>query len=247
MWQDWQVGAAVVSGSVPFCLSSARTPCFEAEYISHCGWSKPMWQVWQAWGWRASLREKAWRVWHASQEATPKPRPCCRSSLCSASLLRPILWQPPQPFMPSIIATGWAWALGIAFIAAQARACLPFLNCATCASWHVAHTSGVGMAAFAASPATLCSLPWQASQLTPATLCLLVCQSATMPGCWRPWQSTQVSAAAEAEARSTTAGRKRTAQSLMSTSSDDGRDSIAAARAGQDQSRETRLTAGCRR
>ena len=37
MWQVWQVGAAAVSGSVPFCLSSARTPCLEAEYISHCG------------------------------------------------------------------------------------------------------------------------------------------------------------------------------------------------------------------
>ncbi len=56
-------------------LQECRTPCFEAEYISHCGWSKPMWQVWQAWGWRASFTEKRCRVWQASQEATPKPPP----------------------------------------------------------------------------------------------------------------------------------------------------------------------------
>src|SRR5215470_450815 len=37
MWQVWQVGAAAVPGNTCICLSSFRTPCFEAEYISHCG------------------------------------------------------------------------------------------------------------------------------------------------------------------------------------------------------------------
>ena len=36
----------------------------------------------------------------------------------------------------------------MAFTAAQARACFPFLNPATCASWHGAQVSGVGSFAF---------------------------------------------------------------------------------------------------
>ena len=107
MWQVWQVGAAAVSGMAFCCLSALRTPCFDDEYISHCGWSKPMWQVWQASGRRASAFEKRWRVWHASQEALPKPALTLARSFCSASLFRPSLWQPPQPFSPSRIATGW--------------------------------------------------------------------------------------------------------------------------------------------
>ena len=101
MWQSWQVGAGVVSGSVPVCLSSARTPCLLAEYISHCGWSNPMWQVWQACGCFASLTEKVWRVWQASHDALPKVRePSAAISFRSASLLSPSLWQPPHPFIP---------------------------------------------------------------------------------------------------------------------------------------------------
>ena len=59
MWQLWQVGAAAVSGRTPFCFSRYRTPCLEEEYISHWGWSMPMWQVWQAWGCWASFLEKS--------------------------------------------------------------------------------------------------------------------------------------------------------------------------------------------
>ena len=58
---------------MPICFRLLRTPCFEPEYISHCGWSKPMWQVWQACGCWASFFEKVWRVWQASQEALPCP------------------------------------------------------------------------------------------------------------------------------------------------------------------------------
>ena len=71
MWQVWQVGAAASAGMVLVRFRSLRTPCFDESYISHCGWSKPMWQVLQASGWRASALEKRWRVWQASQEATP--------------------------------------------------------------------------------------------------------------------------------------------------------------------------------
>ena len=118
-----------------------------------------MWQVWQACGWRASLTEKVWRVWQASHDARPKPRPAVLSSRISASLLSPSLWQPPQPFMPSIMATGWAWALGMAFIAAQARSCLPFWNWVTCSSWHSAQVAGVGIFARAAVSGESCSSP----------------------------------------------------------------------------------------
>jgi hypothetical protein len=71
MWQSWHVGAAAVSGIAFCCRSAFRTPCFEPEYISHCGWSNPMWQVWHASGRSASAFANRWRVWHASQDATP--------------------------------------------------------------------------------------------------------------------------------------------------------------------------------
>jgi hypothetical protein len=48
-----------------------------------------------------------------------------------------------------LVATGWAWAVGMAFMAAQARACLPFLNWVTFSSWHWAQVSGVGIRATA--------------------------------------------------------------------------------------------------
>ena len=66
MWQVWQTGARPVV-SVP---ESAIEPCLEEDHISHCGWSKPMWQVWQAWGFCASAFEKTCRVW---QELQPIP------------------------------------------------------------------------------------------------------------------------------------------------------------------------------
>ena len=75
------------------------------------------------------------RVWQESQEATPNWPPCFLSSLISSSVLIPILWQPPQPFMPSIMAMGCMWKVGMAFMAAQALACLPSLNCFTWVPW----------------------------------------------------------------------------------------------------------------
>src|SRR5512146_2465090 len=106
MWQVWQVGAAEVSVSTFSCFRAERTPCLDEEYISHWGWSKPMWQVSQACGCLASATEKVWRGWQASQEAMPKVLPCARRSAISLSVLSPILWQAPQPFMPSISAMG---------------------------------------------------------------------------------------------------------------------------------------------
>ncbi len=94
-----------------------------------------MWQVSQACGERASCKEKVCRVWHESHEAVPKRSCFCNAASCSGDL-RPILWQEPQPFMPSVIAIGCQWMVGIASIAAQAIECFPFLNCATCVSWH---------------------------------------------------------------------------------------------------------------
>jgi hypothetical protein len=37
----------------------------------------------------------------------------------------------PQPFIPSVMAIGCQWIVGMASIAAQAAACLPLLNCLT--------------------------------------------------------------------------------------------------------------------
>ena len=135
MWQLWQVGAEALSGRTPSCLRELRTPCLDEEYISHWGWSIPMWQVWQAWGCRASFLEKRCRVWQESQEATPNWPPCFLSSLISTSVLIPILWQPPQPFMPSMRAMGCMWKVGMAFREAHALACLPSLNCLTWVPW----------------------------------------------------------------------------------------------------------------
>ena len=94
------------AGELPVCLRSARTPCLDEEYISHCGWSKPMWQVSQACGCWASFSEKVWRVWQASHDAAPKPLwPFATRRVCSGDF-SPILWQPPQPFMPSVMRHG---------------------------------------------------------------------------------------------------------------------------------------------
>ena len=128
MWQKAQVGARGVVASAfagslnqsprrfsqshfdAFCAT--RMPCLEVEYISHCGWSKPMWQVAQASGRRASAAEKVWRVW---QESHLPPS-------------EPIRWQPPHPFIPSIIAFGWSFVVGMAVRASQAFECFPFSN-----------------------------------------------------------------------------------------------------------------------
>ncbi len=189
MWQVWHVGAATVSGSVLFCFNRYRTPCLEAEYISHCGWSKPIWQVWQACGCRASWTEKVCRVWHASHEATPNPAPFLFNSFISFSVFTPILWHPPQPFIPSVKAIGSQCVVGIAFMAAHARACFPFLNCSAWSSWQPAQVSGVGMLTFATSWGDLCWSPWQTEQSISFWLCLLSCQSVTMLGVTFLWQS----------------------------------------------------------
>ena len=129
MWQKAQVGARGVVASafagslnqspsallpVPLRARSActRMPCLEVEYISHCGWSKPMWQVAQASGRRASAAEKVWRVW---QESHLPPS-------------EPIRWQPPHPFIPSMIAFGWSFVVGMAVRATQAFGVLALLE-----------------------------------------------------------------------------------------------------------------------
>src|SRR5271157_5094978 len=145
MWQVWQVGAAAPAGRMPRCFRSARTPCLEEEYISHWGWSKPMWQVSQACGDLASSTEKVCRVWQESHAAAPNSLPCWRSLTISSAGLTPILWHPPQPFSPSIIAIGCQWMVGMASIAAQALECLPCMYWSTCVLWHWAQVSGVGM------------------------------------------------------------------------------------------------------
>jgi hypothetical protein len=85
--------------------------------------------------------------------------------------------------------------VGIAFIAAHARECFPFLYCATCVSWQVAQVSGVGIFTFATSLADVCWSPWQLTQLTSTWLCLLSFQSLTMFGVTLLWQSTHWDAA----------------------------------------------------
>src|SRR5208282_1321359 len=161
----------------------------DAEYISHCGWSKPMWQVEQACGCLASSMENVWRVWQASHWAAPNSLPPWRNSTISLGVLSPILWQPPQPFSPVVMAMGCQWMVGMAFIAAQAMECFPFLNCVTCVWWHVAQVSGVGIFTLATSLAEVCWSPWQATQVTSIPLCLLSFQSETMFGVTLLWQS----------------------------------------------------------
>jgi hypothetical protein len=50
-----------------------------------------MWQVSQAWGWRASATENVWRVWQASQEAIPKLFPSLRNVDIYSGDFNPIL------------------------------------------------------------------------------------------------------------------------------------------------------------
>ena len=118
-----------------------------------------MWHVWHAWGCLASATEKVWRVWQASQDALPEPGPRITQLLQVRIGLQADFVAPTAPFMPSMRATGWACALGMAFIAAQATACFPRENCSTRSVWHGLHVSGVGIKAFATSPADECWSP----------------------------------------------------------------------------------------
>src|SRR3974390_2006686 len=77
----------------------------------------------------------------------------------------------------------------MAFIAAHAIECLPFLYCATWSAWHWAQVSGVGIFTFATSEAEVCSSPWQTTQPMSDWLCLLSFQSETMLGVVFEWHS----------------------------------------------------------
>ena len=44
--------------------------------------------------------------------------------------------------MPSVIAIGSQWVVGMAFMLTQARACLPPSNCLVWIGWQVAQTIG---------------------------------------------------------------------------------------------------------
>src|SRR6266567_3036847 len=79
--------------------------------------------------------------------------------------------------------------VGMAFIAAQAMECLPFLYCATWSAWHWAQVSGVGIFTLATSAAEVCSSPWQTTQPISDWLCLLSFQSETMLGVVLVWHS----------------------------------------------------------
>ena len=70
----------------------------------------------------------------------------------------------------------------MAFIEAQARACLPLEYCATRSSWQVAQVCGVGMAASDTSAAVVWPSPWQTAQPTSFAPCWLSSQSVTMFG-----------------------------------------------------------------
>src|SRR6266568_9130398 len=84
----------------------------------------------------------------------------------------------------------------MAFAAAHAIACLPFLKPATCASWQAPQVSGVGSRAFLASSAFVCSEPWQSAQPTPIGLCRDAFQSATTCGEVFSWHVTRALVAA---------------------------------------------------
>jgi hypothetical protein len=78
---------------------------------------KGMWQVWQASGLRASAVAKVCRVWQ----------------LLHLPSSRPMLWHAPQP--RSAMTGGSLSIMGMAFIATQAAACLPWENCSTWGAW----------------------------------------------------------------------------------------------------------------
>jgi hypothetical protein len=69
------------------------------------------------------LAAKRWRVWHESHFPSS----------------RPMRWHPPHPFSPSMIGSGWAPVLGMAFVATQATACSPLASCFTWSGWQATH------------------------------------------------------------------------------------------------------------
>ncbi|MCU0583519.1 MAG: hypothetical protein MUE57_06760 [Syntrophales bacterium] len=93
--------------------------------------------------------------------------------------------------MPSIMAMGCMWKVGMAFREAHAFACLPSLNCLTWLPWQKAQRSGVGISARATVSGEKCLSPWQTAQSTPFWLCLLSFQSDTIPGVMAVWQRAQ--------------------------------------------------------
>ncbi len=160
-----------------------------------------MWQVSHACGCWASFFENVCRVWQASHDATPNPPLVALKSFISWGVLSPILWQAPQPFMPSVMAIGCQWMVGMAFMAAHASACLPLLNCLTCVSWQSAQVSGVGNCTLATSLVDWCPSPWQSAHATFTSQCRLMLQSATMLGVifwWHSMQTLEETAAARA-------------------------------------------------
>src|SRR5579864_3484872 len=80
--------------------------------------------------------------------------------------------------------------VGMAFIAAQAKECFPFLNCETCCSWQEPQVSGVGILTWSTSLAEWCRSPWQTSQVMPPLAWRESCQSETMLGVTLVWQVT---------------------------------------------------------
>ena len=61
--------------------------------------------------------------------------------------------------MPSVSAIGSQCVVGIAFMLAHARACLPPVNCSAWMGWQSAHTSTVAISTRATSSAVLCPSP----------------------------------------------------------------------------------------
>ena len=57
-------------------------------------------------------------------------------------------------------AWGWRLFVGIAAIPIQALECLPPMYWSYCFLWQSLQVSGVGIAVFAASVASLCRSPW---------------------------------------------------------------------------------------
>ena len=103
MWQVWQVGAAARLGQDAVLLEQVAHPVLRgAEYISHCGMVEA--HVAGLAGLRLARllrpRTVAGVAGVARGEAEAGALRLSRS--ISSSVLRPILWQPPQPFM-------WAW------------------------------------------------------------------------------------------------------------------------------------------
>ena len=197
MWQSWQVGAAADGGRMPICFRVAHAVLRARVHLplrvveAHVAGLAGLRLL------GLLLREGVAGVAGVAGGVAVPPVAFTRSRV-SASVLRPSLWQPPQPFSPSMAAMGCWWKVGMAFTAAQAAACLPFLNWSTCVEWHWLQVSGVGSLASVASASVLWALPWQVSQPTATWEWRDSFQSATTPGERFSWQATQASEAVEA-------------------------------------------------